>query len=141
MLFNFLKPKKNEIALKREKHEASLRSVTETYNGVKINETLMTRVKCSRMADIDCYLKETDVSKYSVKTTAPRPNTFENNLFSWIESVKAEAKLAKIRNAEKEKEERENYEKLKSKKQQEALEQRREFYINYGLLPKVKMSA
>jgi hypothetical protein len=140
MLKRLFKKTKTVDELKREQYIKSLRTITEHYNGVRINETLVGRIKVMRMTEVDCIVTESDDEpKFPTLRSVPRPKTFGNNLMAWMDEVRKEAKDVINKNRQYEKEEKEFQEQIKTEKNNKALQERREFFINYGLLPKISV--
>jgi hypothetical protein len=136
-IFTFKKRQKTLDELKQEQYILSLQTITEHYNGVRINETLVGRIKGMRMTEVDCVVSESDAPKVPTLRSVPRPKTFGSNLMAWMDEVRQEAKAVINKNKQYEKEEKEFQEQLKTEKNNKALKERREFFVNYGLLPKV----
>ena len=128
---------KTDIELKRELYEKSLLTVTEHYNGIRINETLIGRIKGSRMTEMDCDISEEKEPKIKVLRSVPRPEDFGSDLSTWMAEVRNQAKEITKLNKKYEKQEQEYQDKLKEEKNAKLLEERRKFYVNYGLLPKI----
>jgi hypothetical protein len=134
-LFKF-KRTKSQDELKQEQYILSLQTITEHYNGVRINETLVGRIKGMRMTEVECSIIESDEPKVATLRSVPRPKSYGSNLFAWIAEVRQEAKEVINKNHQYEKQEKEYQEKLKAEITSKALEERRKFYVDFGLLPK-----
>lgn len=125
-----------ELKLKRKQYSDSLKTVTEHYNGVRINETLAGRIKGIRMSETECGVSIDDLPKIATLRSVPRPKYYGTNLLAWMASIRREAKTIINRNKNYEAQEKEYQERIKTIKDQELLEERRKFLINYGVLPK-----
>ena len=136
MFKKLFKNKKTSEELKQEQYVKSISVITEHFNGVRINETLVGRIKGMRMTEVDCVIEESDEPKFPTKSSVPRPKSFGNNLFAWIDEVRQEAKEVMNKLHKYEKEEKEYQERIKSEKTSKALQERRKFFVDYGLLPK-----
>ncbi len=128
---------KTDIELKREQYEKSLLTVTEHYNGIRINEMLVGKIKGVRMVETTCEVSNTDEPKIKTLRSVPRPQNFGTDLTAWMNEVRKEAKDIIALNKKYEKQEQEYQDKLKEEKNAELLEERRKFFVDYGLLPKI----
>lgn len=124
-----------ELKLKRKQFLDSLKTVTEHYNGVRINETLAGRIKGIRMTELECGVSVDDSPKIPTLRSIPRPENYGTNLLAWMSAIRREAKAIINRNKKYEAQEKEYQEKIKVIKNKEVLEERRKFLINYGVLP------
>ena len=137
MLRRLFKPKvKSNDDVIKDQYTKSLDEITEHFNGVKINETLVGRIRGMRMTEKDCIVSESDEPKFPTMSSVPRPKSFGNNLFAWIQDVRDEAKLSLNKNREYEQKDKERAEQLKAESNRKALEERRKFYVDFGLLSK-----
>ena len=138
MLKNLFKKRnqKSVDEIRLEEYKKSLMNITEHFNGVRINETLVGRIKGERMLEADCIVVESDKPKFPTKSSTPRPKSYGNNLFAWIEEIRQDAKDVVNKNRQHEIAEKEYQEKIKTERNEVALKERREFFIGYGLLPK-----
>ena len=140
MLKNLFKSKKTDNELRREYYAQSLRTVTQYYNGVRINETIVGKLRAARMDEI----QEPNIENIRIEKSVPRPTVYDKlekkekeiSFIGWMELVRSEAKDVVNKNLLYEKEEKEYQEKIKIKMQEEALRKKKEFLSNYGLLTK-----
>lgn len=132
-LFTF-KRKKSIAELRHEQYVSTLNSVSSHYTGVKINDTLVGKISGTRMDDIISTAVENKPVD-GVKTT-PRPKAYNMNMFEWLADIRKEAKNTMNQNHANEKIEKEQRERLLQIKQQKAIKETREFYVNYGVLSK-----
>jgi hypothetical protein len=140
MLKNLFKPKKTDDELRKERYAESLKTVTEFYNGVRINETLVGKIRATRMDEV--FHRNTDNIK--IESSIPRPTVYDKEekvekeitFLGWMELVRDEARAIINKNLSFDKQEKEYQENAKKKMQEEALERKRVFLTNYGLLTK-----
>ncbi len=131
------------LKLRRKQYALSLESVVEHYNGVRVNETLVGKIRSSKMDEITY----PNLSELRLSHSIERPKVYDkdnneiphsnNNFATWLETIQKEAKDIMNKNKFFEKEEKEYQERMKAKHQEEALKKKREFLEQYGLLPKV----
>jgi len=141
------KPKKKSTEdIKQEQYVEKIKTTTEYYNGIRINETLLGRIiALKKMSDVF----DTNKEYLMISKSLPRPKTFivdENGMeqevvfkdpTDWLINIQKEYKEVVQKLQKYEEEEREREEQLKAEFQEQALKTKREFLIEYGLLPKV----
>jgi len=131
-MLNLFKHKKTNADIIQEQYYNSLDTITEHYNGVRINHTLLGKIRSAKMDEII----EVKTNTIKVHSFVPRPKDFGTDVFAWLDDVKKEAKNVMNKLNEFKKEEKEYQEQLKIKTQEDALKRRKEFLIEYGLLNK-----
>ena len=131
-MLNLFKHKKSDAEIIQEQYRKSFDEITEHYNGVRVNKTLLGKIRSAKMDEI------TESSNIDIKlqSSVPRPKDFGTDIFAWLDDVKKQAKEIMNRNKQYAQEEKEYQEKLKQKVQEEALMRRKEFLISYGVLAK-----
>ena len=131
-MLNLFKHKKSDAEIIQEQYRKSFDEITEHYNGVRVNKTLLGKIRSAKMDEI------TESSNIDIKlqSSVPRPKDFGTDVFAWLDDVKKQAKEIMNRNNQYAQEEKEYQEKLKQKVQEEALMRRKEFLISYGVLAK-----
>lgn len=137
---------KNKEEVIQEHYIKKLSSVTEYYSGVRINETLLGKILAiKKMSDVF----DTNKEYLMLSKSLPRPKTYITDtngqekevVFAtteeWLNYIHEEHKKVVNKLQEYKEQEQEYQEKLKEEKNAKLLEERRKFYIDYGLLPKV----
>ena len=145
MLKKLFTNKPTEEEIRKEQYVQSLKTITEHFNGVRVNETLLGRIRSAKMDDV----YEVNNKNIKLQSSVPRPKvfttdkdgkqievSFDNNLFGWFDFIREEAKRVINKNKQYAEEEKKYQEELKTKHNEKALKEKREFLINYGLLPK-----
>lgn len=139
MIYKILQKILNRKDIQKERHEQFVKSrdeITSHFNGVRINETLVGKIRSAKMDEC-----RVDSSKQvKVLKTVERPMNFGDNLFEWLNHVRSEAKETMNKNHKLEKQEKEYIELKKKQAQKETAEKRREFFRNYGVLPKTQLN-
>lgn len=136
-------------SLEEERHDQYIDAVvntTEHYNGVRMNDKLVGKMHGIRLTELEC---PTETAKeLAIEKTVPRPKMFKiiegkeveysfgNDIIAWSNALKEEAKAVIAKNQQYANEEKEYIEKVKSERNAKALEERRKFFQEYGLLPK-----
>ncbi len=142
MLLNLFKYKKTVYDEVSEQYLKSLDEITQHYNGVRVNETLLGKIRAAKMDDITesemLFLKSHNSVNQDIKlqSSVPRPKDYGTNIIAWITDVKNQAKEIMNKNNHYSKEEKEYEEQLRLIVQTEALQRRKEFLIQYGVLDK-----
>jgi len=131
-MLNLFKHKKSTKELIQEQYRKSFDEITEHYNGVRVNLTLLGKVRSAKMDEV-CENKSINIK---VRSSIPRPKDFGTDVFAWLDDVKKQAKEIMNRNKQYAQEEKEYQEQLKIKMQEEALRKRHEFFVEYGVLAK-----
>ena len=131
-MLNLFKHKKTTQELIQEQYRKSFDEITEHYNGVRVNLTLLGKVRSAKMDEIT----ESSNIDIKVQSSIPRPKDFGTDLFAWLNDVRNEAKEVMNKLNKYKEEEKEYQEKLKQKVQEDALKRRKEFFIEYGVLAK-----
>jgi len=138
-MYKILQKLFNKRNVQKERQEQFVKSrdeITTHFNGVRINETLVGKIRSAKMDDC----KKESTVKVKVLKTVERPMNFGDNLFEWLNHVRLEAKETMNKNHKSEKEEKEYIELKKKQAQAESTEKRREFFRNYGVLPKTSLN-
>jgi len=147
MLSKIFKSKKSKEDIMQEQYVNKTKCITEHYNGVRINEILVGKISVmKKMSDVF----ESNKDYLMISKSIPRPKIyttdengikkefFFNNPSEWLIYIHQEYKDVVKKLKEYEDKEKERLENLKNKMQEDALMKRREFLIEYGLLPKEK---
>jgi hypothetical protein len=93
---------------------------------------LLGKIQAAKMDD--CVIQE------KVKPNEQIPIRFESDVTNWLENVRNEAKLTMNKNHQYEQIVKAEKEKAKLEKQHKAAEESRNFFKEFGLLPKHSMS-
>lgn len=106
-MMNLFKHKESTKEVIQKQYEKSLDEITQHYNGVRVNQTLVGKIRSAKMDEIT----ESSNINIKVQSSVPRPKDFGTDLFAWINDVRNEAKdvmnkLNKYRQEEKEYQER-----------------------------------
>lgn len=131
-MLNLFKHKKSTQELIEEQYRKNFDEITEHYNGVRVNQTLLGKIRSAKMDEIT----ESTNTDIKLQSSVPRPKDFGTDLFAWLSDVRNEAKEVMNKLNKYRAEEKEYQEKLKQKVQEEALKRRKEFLIGYGVLAK-----
>ena len=131
-MMNLFKHKKTNEEVIQEQYRKSFDEITEHYNGVRVNQTLLGKIRSAKMDEIT----ESSNIDIKVQSSVQRPKDFGTDVFAWLEDVKKQAKEIMNKNNQYAQEEKEYQEKLKQKVQEDALKRRKEFLIGYGVLSK-----
>jgi gas vesicle protein len=131
-MLNLFKHKKSTRDIIQEQYRKSFDEITEHYNGVRVNLTLLGKVRSAKMDEIT----ESSNINIKVQSSIPRPKDFGTDVFAWLDDVKKQAKEIMNRNKQYAQEEKEYQEQLKTKMQEQALKKRHEFFVEYGVLAK-----
>lgn len=131
-MMNLFKHKKTDAEIIQEQYRKNFDEITEHYNGVRVNQTLLGKIRSAKMDEIT----ESSNIDIKVQSSVPRPKDFGTDLFAWINDVRNEAKDVMNKLNKYRQEEKEYQEKLKQKIQEDALKRRKEFLIGYGVLAK-----
>jgi len=126
------KSKKSTQELIQEQYRKNFDEITEHYNGVRINHTLLGRIQSAKMNEVI----DIKTNPIKVHSFVPRPKDFGTDVFAWLNSIKEEAKEIMNRNKQYAQEEKEYQEKLKQKVQEEAINKSHKFFVEYGVLAK-----
>lgn len=143
-MLNIFKQKTKSVDdLKQEQYVERLKTVTEHYNGIRINEVLVGQISViKKMSNVF----ESNKEYLMLSKTVPRPKVFVDGEdgqkkeiafktpSEWLNHIHEEYKnvVNKIRKyAEEEKEYQES---LRNKMIEETLKKKREFLIGYGVL-------
>jgi hypothetical protein len=145
MLSKIFKSEKSKEDIVQEHYINKIKTITEHYNGVRINETLVGKISVmKKMSDIF----ESNKDYLMISKSLPRPKIyttdengvkkefFFNNPSEWLIYIHKEYKDVIEKLKKYEDEEKERYEYLKNKMNEDALGKKREFLMEYGLLPK-----
>lgn len=147
MQTNIIKPQKKSLEeTKQEQYVEQIKTITEYYNGIRINDTLLGKViAMKKMSDVF----DTNKEYLQLSKSVPRPKTiivdeqgnekeikFKDHT-EWLSHIQKEYKEVVQKLQQYEAEEKEREEQLKAEMQEKALKVKRDFLIEYGLLPKV----
>lgn len=131
-MLNLFKHKKTDAELIQEQYLNGLENITEHYNGVRINQTLLGRIRSAKMDEIP----ESKILTIKSHSFVPRPKDFGTNLFAWLEEIREEAKEVMNKLNRYKKEEEEYQERIKQESNKRAIKKQHEFFVEYGVLNK-----
>ena len=131
-MLNLFKHKKSTQEVIQEQYRKSFDEITEHYNGVRINHTLLGKIRSAKMDEIT----EIKTNSIKVHSFVPRPKDFGTDLFAWFEDIRNEAKEVMNKLHKYKEEEKQYQEKLKQKFKEEAVKKSHEFFVEYGVLAK-----
>lgn len=131
-IVELFKSKKSTQELIQEQYRKNFDEITEHYNGVRINHTLLGKIRSAKMDEI------TEINNNSIKVHSfvPRPVDFGTDVFAWLSAVKNEAKEVMNKLHKYKEEEKKYQEQLKQKFKEEATKKSHEFFVEYGVLAK-----
>jgi|ERR1035437_1178736 hypothetical protein len=131
-MLNLFKHKKTDNELIQEQYLNNLENITEHYNGVRINQTLLGRIRSAKMDETT----ESKILTIKTHSSVPRPKDFGTDLFAWLDEIKKEAKEVMNKLNRYKKEEEEYQERIKQEMNKKAIEKQHKFFVEYGVLNK-----
>lgn len=137
MIGVIFKPRKSKEDLQREQYKLQLAQSIRHNNGVRVNETLVGKIREAKMND--GFIERP--TKIAVQNSVERPMSFGDNVFDWLDYIRNEAKMLMNKNHQYEKQEKAYQERVKQEVQEKALANRRKFFVEYGVLSKQPVAA